>query len=186
MRKFLACIILGFSANAFAADIGGKTSAMAEDVAERINEGKPSLGIRLGYQNSDRNFKSDLEYGIEAGFQAYGQVSAALELSGTSVDRRNNDPVLTQTRLLAKALYNFGGTTPVIRYSYVGAGLGPVLDNVSNDQKFNLGFSPQAGFDIPIGAANDRISLGANVAYLMVTSDSPSQFSMNGVAKYWF
>jgi hypothetical protein len=166
----------------------GQTSTLPEPMrADTIGEQKPSLGLRTGIANTEGSEEQAWEYGIEAGYQPYVPIGLAVELSGYVQDSDGPNPGLTRTKLLGKGLYNFGGTIPVIRYSYVGAGLGPVYDNVNNDQEWNLGFSPVAGFDIPLNrAADSRFSLGATVAYLIVTGDNPDALSANGTVKYWF
>ena len=92
---------------------------------------------------------------------------------------------LTRTRLLARGQYNFGGTIPFIRHSWVGAGLGAVWDNERNATDLNFGWAPAVGFDIPLDEAA-RFSLGANANYLFVSGAKPDVFALNGVAKYWF
>lgn len=153
--------------------------------ADSRAEQKPSIGIRTGIANTEGDDDQAWEYGVEVGYQPYIPIGLALELSGYSVDSDGPDAALTRTKLLGKGLYNFGGTIPVIRYSYVGAGIGPVYDNINNDQDWNLGLAPVAGFDIPLGQ-REKISLGATVAYLFVTGDNPDALSANGMMKYWF
>ncbi len=149
-----------------------------------MNMEKPSLGVRLGMANMEGEEEA-VEYGVEFGYQPFVPLGLAVELSGYTSDSEGPDSGLTRTKLLGKGLYNFGGTIPVIRYSYVGAGIGPVYDNVENETDWNLGFQPVAGFDIPLGQA-ERISLGANVAYLLVTGDNVDAVSAAGQVKYWF
>ncbi len=168
-------------------DAVDSTRAAAKEIAQTAKEGKPSVGLRLGVAEGSGNFTEGFEYGAEVGTQVWDQVSIVAELSGTTVDRTGNKPSLTRTKLLGKGFYNFAGNIPVIKYSYVGAGLGPVYDNVVNEGKWNLGFSPQAGFDIPLSSEmQSKISLGLNVAMLYVTGGTPNTFSANAVAKYWF
>lgn len=158
----------------------------APERAEGRAETKPTIGVFTGVAGAEGADQEAWEYGVEAAFQPVIPFSLALELSGFTKPSDGPDAALTRTRLLGKALYNMGGTIPVIRHSWVGAGLGPVYDNIRNDQDWNLGFLPTAGFDIPIGAIEDRLSLGAHVAYLIVTGDNPNSLSANGVLKYWF
>jgi hypothetical protein len=153
--------------------------------ARTMDEQKPSLGIKTGIANIEGDDDQSWDYGVEMAYQAYVPVSIAVELSGVSTQSDGPNPALSRTMLLGKGLYNFGGTTPVIRYSYVGGGVGPVYDNRNGKQDWNLGLAPQAGFDIPV---NDRekVTLGANVAYTFVTGNNPDSLSANGVMKYWF
>jgi hypothetical protein len=88
---------------------------------------------------------------------------------------------------LAKGTYNFGGTTPLIRYSYLGVGLGPVWDNIENTLHTSFGVAPLLGFDIPLTSEdNSRFSLGAAGSYLFVNNTMPDAVTVNATAKYWF
>lgn len=177
----------------FAAIVAGnfavaQTSTLPEPMrANSMAEQKPSLGIRTGIANIEGSDEQAWEYGIEAGYQPYVPISLAVELSGYVQESDGPDPGMTRTKLLGKGLYNFGGTIPVIRHSYLGAGIGPVYDNLDNEQDLNIGLAPIAGFDIPLSRKpNKYFSLGANVAYLFVTGNNADAFSANGAVKYWF
>ena len=150
-------------------------------------EQKPSLGIRTGIANVEGSDEQAWEYGVEAGYQPFIPISIAVELSGYVQESDGADEGMTRTKLLGKGLYNFGGTIPVVRHSYLGAGVGPVYDNRNNEQEFNIGLAPVAGFDIPLSRrTSEYLSLGATVAYLIVTGDNADAFSANGALKYWF
>ncbi len=157
-----------------------------EELARRVGQGKPSVGVILGMANADGTYDNGVNYGVEASFQFSVPYSAIVELSGYTATRSTTEPAITRTKLLGKVMYNFAGTVPVIRYSYAGAGIGPIYDSVGDVQKWNIGLAPQVGFDIPLGDTASNFSLGANVALLLVTGGSPSSASANGVAKYWF
>ena len=72
----------------------------------------------------------------------------------------------------------------MIRYSWIGGGVGPVWDNEHSVQT-NFGTEPSVGFDVPIDDAA-TYSLGANANYLFVGGSRPDVFALNAVAKYWF
>lgn len=171
---------------AHAADESGVSRTFPEpQPAMNREEMKPSLAINAGIANTaERDYDGALGYGIEFGYQHWIPVGVAFELSGYSSDGDGDTASLTRTKLLGKANYHFGGTIPVIKESYVGLGLGPVLDNVAGDNEVQLGFAPQVGFDIPL--TDTKYSLGANANYLFVTGNNPDVFALNGVAKYWF
>ncbi|MDZ4084462.1 MAG: hypothetical protein U1E10_16075 [Bdellovibrionales bacterium] len=192
-RKFLGLLfavsapLLASSQFAHAQSDSETQSVMDRDeLVRRVGQGKPSVGVMLGMANAEGAFESGLNYGIEASFQFSVPYSAILELSGYSADRSTSEPGLTRTKLLGKVMYNFAGTTPVIRYSYAGVGLGPIYDNVGDEKKWNVGLAPQIGFDIPLGDPASNFSLGANLAILLVSGGAPSSTSAAGVAKYWF
>ena len=183
----LTLCMTGLGAFAHAADENtgvSKTLPEARPAYGR-DEMKPSLGINAGLASTSEGGHGDaLGYGIEFGYQHYIPVGVAFELGGYSSDGDGNNPSYTRTRLLGKVNYHFGGTRVILKDSYVGVGLGPIWDNVSGDDKIQLGFAPQVGFDIPL--TGTKYSLGANANYLFVTGSSPDAFALNGVAKYWF
>jgi hypothetical protein len=148
----------------------------------------PSIALRSGVANPDLNTYGDgWNNGIELGFRPYINFGYAFELSGFASESDNDDlPSLTRTQLLAKGLFNFAGSTPVIQYSYIGAGLGPIWDNIENDVATAIGFVPTIGFDIPIENSNRGLMLGANANYLFITADRPESFALNGNIKYQF
>lgn len=169
-------------------DAQGESQALIDrdELARRVGQGKPSVGLMLGMANAEGPFEGGLHYGVEASFQFHVPYSAIIELSGHTADRSTSEPGITRTKLLGKVMYNFAGTTPVIRYSYAGVGLGPVYDNVGDVKRWNVGLAPQIGFDIPLGDPASQFSLGANLAILLVSGGAPSSTSAAGVAKYWF
>jgi len=89
---------------------------------------------------------------------------------------------------VARGTYNFGGTIPVVRHSYVGAAAGAVFDRNTDFDGNWLASGPVAGFDIPVReVANDRsVTLGAQAQYLFVEGSAPDSMSLNAQAKFWF
>jgi hypothetical protein len=85
-----------------------------------------------------------------------------------------------------KGTYNFGGTTPVIKDSFVGVGVGPVIKNDGTD----IAIAPLAGFDIPLkeetNHERDFYSLGLHAKYMFVSSSDPKELSVNAALKYWY
>lgn len=187
-----ACSLAWFSAACFsstawaARDHQTSSSTFPKPTETRgVSEQKPHVGIMLGFTGQQANYGSSAEYGIDIGFQPYIPFGAGIELSGSNTDRTRNGRMerLTRTNLLAKGTYNFGGSSDIIRNSYVGLGLGPIFD--STDTHF--GIAPMAGFDIPFrNKPRQFLSLGLYAKYLFVSGVSPNAFSMNGVLKYWF
>lgn len=168
---------------AMAADTSGQSVLTDPRPAEGMNEQKPSLGLSLGYADTEAGRATTIGYGVEYAFQPYIPMSTALELSGYSAQGSDTQSSITRTKLLVKGNYNLGGNIAVIKYSYVGVGVGVVWDNILNRNDLNLGIAPQVGFDIPL---NTQYSLGANANYLFVGGAKPDAFALNGVAKYWF
>lgn len=159
-------------------------------VVGNSSELKPHIGLRLGVSNPQGDMNSGVGYGIEYGYQPYIPVGVAVELSALTTDSQNPTDV-NRAKLLLKGTYNFGGTVPIVRNSYVGVGAGPVLDTAADGvSRARFGVAPLAGFDIPIATAGTsdvkNVSLGANAHYLFVSHDAPNSFELAGMMKYWF
>jgi hypothetical protein len=154
----------------------------------REDQRKPHIGLQLGYVNPQQGgYNSASQYGLEVGYQPYVPLAAALELSSFSSGREGGS--LRRTDLMAKGTYNFGGETPVIRYSFIGAALGPVYDSEAGQNELNLGVKFLAGFDIPLNRAgvtrSKTFTLGATANYLAV-ANAQDNIVVNGQLKYWF
>lgn len=90
---------------------------------------------------------------------------------------------LDRTSVLARGTYNFGGTIPVIRESYVGLGLGPIIKASGTD----MAYVPMLGFDIPLSDEyNQTISLGALAKYNIIDGSDQDAGSLDAGIKYWF
>ncbi len=180
----------GLSWATWAAETNGQSRTFSEprhltDESQRA----PSIGVHTGVAGTEGDYGNSMDWGAEVAFQPMIPISAGLELNGYASDGDRGHQGLTRTDLLAKGAYNFGGTIPVIRYSYVGAGIGPVWDNLSNTSHISLGLAPMVGFDIPIATTDQdrtRFTLGAAGSYLFVNNGMPDTLALNGVAKYWF
>jgi hypothetical protein len=184
MRTTIIFICLCLSGSyAFAAENESRTTPESRPVRTEA-ERAPSLGVIGGITDTHQGFRNGTSYGAEYGWQTYIPFSAAVELSGYVSDHSAANPTLTRTRLLGKYNYNFGGSIPVIKDSYIGVGAGPVLDNVRNTNTWEVGIVPQIGFDIPIASTN--LSLGANANYMFIIGPNANALAVNGVAKYWF
>lgn len=170
-----------------AAENPGRSTFPEPRQVEYRAERKPSVGIVGGIVDPQNGQSTVANLGLNFSIQPYIPFSAGFELSGYAYRPGENLPSTTRLRLLGKAAYNFGGTTPVIRHSYVGFGLGPVVDNYQNVMDVELGFAPMLGFDIPIGVeADPHFSLGATADYLFVGGAKSEIFALNGAVKYWF
>jgi hypothetical protein len=154
-----------------------------------ISQQKPSIGIKGGLTSPQGPYQGAAEYGIEAGYQPYIPYSAGVEFTTMSANRSNASN-LNRTKILAKVNYNFGGTIPIVRSSFVGAGLGPVFDSERGETVIRPAAGLLAGFDVPLTSSGqiipDSFSLGANVSYLFVGNNGVNAFGMNALVKYWF
>lgn len=151
------------------------------------DELKPHVGVLLGFSEPDGRGGAGGDYGIDIGFQPYVPFGLGLELSGSS------NTEVDQTRLLIRGTYNLGGTIPVVKNSYFGAGLGPVIGSTGDRDRVLLGLAPMIGFDIPVyhftslsDGRKDYMSLGLHAKYLILEGSDPDALSANAVAKYWF
>lgn len=149
---------------------------------------KPHIGVQVGYAEPERNgYSGATQLGVEMGYQPYLPLGAAIELTTFSSDKEVSD--FRRTNLMAKGTYNFGGSTPIIKHSFVGAAAGPVYDSEGGDEELNLGVKFLAGFDFPLtGSQTTRtnsFTLGAAANYLVV-ANAQDNFLVNGQLKYWF
>lgn len=156
---------------------------MHRQIANR-SELAPHVGLMAGITAPEGRFGKTGEYGLDFGYQPYAPISAGLEISHNEINNSSDGARLERTNVLLKAAYNFGGTIPVIRDSYVGVAAGAVFKQDGTD----FATAPIAGFDIPLAASADRtnFTLGANAKYLVVSGSDPDAFSVNGVLKYWY
>jgi hypothetical protein len=143
----------------------------------------PHAAVMLGVANPEGSYDAAPEFGVDVGFQPYVPFGLGAMFLSSSNNSKNDSRNLDRTSLLARATYNFGGTIPVIRNSYVGAAAGPVWEMGNVD----VGVAPLIGFDIPLSTdQNQKVSLGAQAKYLIVSSNESDGLSVNGVVKYWF
>lgn len=164
-------------------------SIIAEPRAlEQESELKPHLGFLLGLSNPEGAYSSGTELGVTVGYQFYIPYSLGFELSTVGNEASSDSAELRRTKVLAQLAYNFAGNIPVISKSYVGLGMGPMLESFRGNDDVVLGVMPIIGFDIPIGGGKteNSFSLGANARYLISSSGLPNVFSTNVAAKYWF
>ena len=148
------------------------------------SESAAHVGILAGITAPEGRFGKTGEYGLDFGYQPFAPIGAGIEISHNEINNSSDNARLERTNVLLKASYNFGGTVPVIRDSYVGVAAGAVFKQDGTD----LASAPFAGFDIPLARSNEQTSftLGANAKYLVVSGSDPDAFSVNGVLKYWY
>jgi hypothetical protein len=183
--------LMALNSTAFAQSTPASPSTSRSVVPEArdatTDQFKPHIGVSLGYAEPESGYDGTTQYGIELGYQPYIPFGAALEVSSFRSDRANADD-LRRTTAVLKGTLNFGGDTPFIRHSYIGAGLGAVIDS-AGDSETNLGLKFLAGFDIPINrtgvTSRKTFTVGATASYLSVL-DAQDNYGLNGQVKYWF
>lgn len=133
--------------------------------------------IEHGYETSEF-------VAIEAGYQLKVPYGVGFEVS-TQELQNDDEPDITRTQFFMKSSYNFSGELPVIKYSYIGLGLGLVAENSNNEVTYGA-IMPNLGFDIPLERFSEKISFGANLRYTSTASNEADNYGLNGVVKYWF
>ena len=185
---FFAAAIL-MSTSALAADAVKTTTSTlpAEQDAKNVAEMKPSIGLMLGTFVPDDGSVATTNVGIDFMFQPRIPFSFGMEATHAEPESTVTGNRLKHTAVLAKAQYNFGGMTPVIRSSYIALGAGAQFQNSGTQ----FAAAPIIGFDIPL--RNDEgishMSLGANAKYLYVAGNEDvdsNAVSLNAVMKLWY
>lgn len=145
---------------------------------------RPHVGVKVGVANPEGSYDTAPEFGLDVGFQPYVPFGLGAAVTTSRNTSKTSAHDLERTTILARGTYNFGGTTPVIKNSWLGVAAGPVFRHNGTD----LGVAPILGFDIPMREApGSYLSLGADAKYLAVSgTEEPDAFSVNGVVKYWF
>lgn len=194
VRTFVAAVAVFFAVNAQARtdDVNSdQTVSSTLPKPEKISDPaglRPHLGVTAGIANPEGSYRSAPEFGVDIGFSPYVPFGIGTSYTvSRNVSKSANTKDLERQSILARGTYNFGGSTPVIKNSWVGVAAGPVFRYNGTD----LGVAPVIGFDIPIGEQAARggshISLGADAKYLaLINSDDSDALSVNGVVKYWF
>lgn len=166
-------------------------SAMASDITPELRAVtheelyKPHLGVAAGWSQPEGSYQSSGVYSIEYGIQPY--IPFSYTIKGLFAEYIDGDTSFNRTSLILEGKYNFGGTIPLIKYSYVGLGLGPAWEDGSVDDGLALAFYPQVGFDWPLKKwLGEPISLGMNANYLISSRSTADTFNLTGVVKYWY
>lgn len=183
-------LALAFSTEAKAQTEESATGQSSSPVFPRLeavrNEAglQPHIGAKLGVANPEGSYDTASELGLDIGFQPYIPFGVGLAIAVSSNPSETSASDLERTSILARGTYNLGGSTVVLRDSWLGVAAGPVFRNDGTD----LGVAPIVGFDIPVGRGDGRhFTLGADAKYLaLVNSDESDSFTVSGALKYWF
>lgn len=184
--SLLAASIL-IAAPAFAADANETSTLPAERDVKNAAEAKPSIGLMIGTFVPDDGSVATTNLGVDFMFQPRIPFSFGMEVTHAEPESTVTGKRMKHSSVLAKAQYNFGGTIPVIRSSYLGVGAGVQVQESAT----RFAAAPIMGFDILL--ANEgkvsHVSLGANAKYLYVEGNEDvdsNAVSINGVLKYWY
>lgn len=189
MLKILMVVLL-VSASAFAQTAAttspeekkedpGPTLPLIKEIQNR-EESRIHMGLNMGINTPEGTRGATPELGVDLGFQPLIPFGMGVELS-TSKFSGGDDEMHKRTTLMMRGTYNFGGDTPVIRYSYFGLATGAVFLHDGTE----LGIAPVIGFDVPI-TDDHACSLGFIAKYLFVTTDDPNSLITSAALKYWF
>lgn len=159
-----------------------QTSTFPKPTETTRDEWVPHIGLLAGVATPEGDYDSTGEVGIDIGFQPYIPFGLGAEISYYNSAGDNRD--LERTQALAKGTYHFGGTTALIKHSYVGLGAGAVFK--SNGTA--LVSAPILGFDIPLRTVENmnKLSIGANAKYAVIEGSEPDSLSVVGAVKYWY
>lgn len=155
----------------------GQSIMVAPRPVRLQSEYRPHVGVTMGGINPEGGEVAAAEFGLDVGYQPYIPFGLGAELNVTSGD-------LQRDSFIVKGSYHFGGDIPVIKDSYVSAGVGAVFKSDGTD----AALVPMLGFDIPVLESDmgERISLGANAKYMLVGGSNDDALALRAVAKYWF
>lgn len=184
-------MILGFSLAAVAApdDDYQESNQVFPDPqrVEFVDEYRPHMGVLGGFAvPTQSGYNNAANYGIDVGYQPFIPFGLALELSRTSSDMAlatGATETSSRTKAMVRGTYNFGGSIPVLKSSYLGLGAGPVFASIGDNSYTKLGIMPHIGFDIPV-ERHFTLGLAANV--LVIPGDEANSWGANGAVKYWF
>lgn len=145
------------------------------------SESQPHIGVLGGVVDTDSSTDTAGEFGLDIGYQPYIPFGLGLEATLSTEAPDNNGGNSDRTSVLAKGTYNFGGDTAIIRYSYIGLGVGSII----RESNSYFAGGPLLGFDIPI-VAKGIWTAGANAKYVFVDGEEPDALAVNAALKYWF
>lgn len=157
-------------------------SFLEKIVGEEIAKQQFHMGLDVGVNSPKGSADPAPSIGVNIGYQPIVPFGLGAELNTSRLEDTKNHQ---RTSLLVKGSYNFSADLPIIKYSYLGLGVGPTI--IPKHLEWSL--APLAGFDIPLRNLEwdffEKLSLGVNAMYMM-TTNSPNSLVMNGAVKYWF
>ena len=166
--------------------MASETTPEIQKVTNKDNY-KPHIGILSGLSEPEGDL--DAKSGnlmIEVAQQPVIPFSMGLQFLMSSFSGEN-EPEVERLALMASGSYNFGGSTPIIKHSYLMLSAGGVLDKLEGTDEWALGIMPAAGFDHPIESWSDsEVTLGLRASYLFTTDSRPDELALRGAIKYWY
>lgn len=184
MFKIIIATAMFAGMYALAADTNSPQSKTLPSLTKvTTQEGKkPDMGVMLGVASPEGSYKSGLEYGLTASFQPIVPLGLGGEITRNRTTVKDSGDALDRTNIWINTTYNFGGENIFLKYSYVGVGVGAILESDGT----NLASAPLVGFDVPLAKENDAFSLGARAKYAVISGRDPDTLSVDAVFKYWY
>lgn len=180
MKYVLSCI---------ACFLAGAGSAGSQELPDAIDKSlyKPHVGVAVGGGFPDGGRGSGLEYTVAAGSRLYIDVPVlvGLELSTVEYGSRPANDDVRRVGFLFKSAYQFKSYR--LRDFYAGLAMGPTWERAGSVDGLFFALAPHAGLEVPLRSSlSNDVSLGAELRYLVSSSDFPDGFSVNGTLKFWF
>lgn len=181
LKVLLAAVVACGSLSVFANELQKAGTFVEPKPVETKSDMRRHFGLNAGYNIPEGKAQTTPEIGVNIGFQPYIPFGVGVELS-TSKFKDDQREDYRRTTALAYATYNFGGTLPVIRGSYVGIAAGAAFLNHGTE----IAAAPLVGFDVPLSDINGKqITVGMNAKYLVVDSARDSLIT-NAALKFWY
>ncbi len=181
LKVLLAGVVACGSLSVFANELSEAGTFVEPKAVESKSDMRRHFGLSSGYNIPEGDAQTTPEIGVSLGFQPYIPFGVGVELS-TSKFKDSHVEDYRRTTALGYVTYNFGGTLPIIRGSYVGMAAGAAFLNHGTE----IAAAPLAGFDVPLSSINGKqITVGVNAKYLLVDSARDSLIT-NAALKFWY
>lgn len=180
-KLLLAGVVACGSMSVFANELKEAGTFVEPKPVESKSDMRRHFGLSAGYNIPEGDAQTTPEIGVSLGFQPYIPFGLGVELSTSKFEDDHREDY-RRTTALAYGTYNFGGTLPIIRGSYVGVAAGAAFLNNGTE----LAVAPLMGFDVPLSSINGKqITVGVNAKYLLVDSARDSLIT-NAALKFWY
>jgi hypothetical protein len=181
LKLLLAGVVALGSLSSMANELKEAGTFVPPKPVESKSDMRRHFGLSAGYNIPEGDAQTTPEIGVSIGFQPYIPFGVGVEVSMSKFEDDHREDY-RRTTALGYATYNFGGTIPVIRGSYIGIAAGAAFLNHGTE----LAAAPLMGFDVPLSDINGKqITVGVNAKYLLVDSARDSLIT-NAALKFWY
>ncbi len=185
LKSALILILAHFGAASIASAQTDSTSRSTYPRAMPSGPGSwaPHIGVLAGLSSPEGSYDSTGAIGLNMGFQPFIPIGLGAEITYSRAQGDGNNEALERTQVLGTGTYNFGGDNFLVKYSYIGLGLGVAFQSSETD----FVTAPMIGFDIPIWSFRENpLTLGANARYAILEGRTPDTATINGELKVWY